>query len=314
MLLAAILGFEIFTLYAVRKSVEPVPPLFGNFAEIQKVLVEAAPKKEFSFAVFGDTEGASTFNLLAQKLRAHPVDFAVHLGDAFDARTYPFFRAQLASDLALSFPVFLLPGNQDMKAFPLVQFEEVFGPSLFAFIYQDCLFVGLRPAIGENIPASLKYLEETLSEAGGRYAKTFVFMHLAPKILPDHKFDAPEEFIALFNKYKVDYVFSGLYHGYAHVEKGDTTYIASGGAGKHLEETPYGQFHHGLIIKVGRDYVSEIIVPLSDRADLENKLQRFALVELYPWFLQNRELAVIANLIVVLLALLTIKALPGRKR
>ncbi|MBU0680618.1 MAG: metallophosphoesterase [Proteobacteria bacterium] len=291
-----------------------MPSLFGNFAEIQKVLVEAAPKEDFSFAVFGDTEGTSTFKLLAQKLRAHPVDFAVHLGDAFDARTYPFFRAQLGSDLALPFPVFFLPGNQDMKAVPLVQFEEVFGPSLFSFIYQDCLFVGLGFAIAENIPGSLQYLEETLNEAGGRYAKTFVFMHLPPKILPGNKFDAPEEFIALFNKYKVDYVFSGHYHGYAHVAKGGTTYIVSGAAGKYLEETPYGQFHHGLIIKVGRDYVSEIIVPIAGRADLENKLQRLAIVELYPWFLQNRELAVIATLIVVLLAMLTVKALSGRKR
>lgn len=313
-ILAIIIGFEIFAIVGERKSRTPLPPLFGNFAKIRALLEKAEPKEEFSFAVFGDTEGATgSFDLLARKLRDQPVDFAVHLGDAY-AKTFPYFRAKL-SDLALPFPVFFVAGNHDLDGFSLPRFEESFGPSLFSFTYQDCLFVGLRIQ-GDSIgtAASLQFLEEVLMEAGDSPRKIFVFMHVPTPVLPHYKFAAPKELNELFARYKVDYAISGHYHGYAHVQKGYTTHLVSGTAGKHLEESPYGEFHHGLVITVGSDFVAKKVVPLQTGYDVGNKLLRFAIVEFYPWLGDNRGLAATANLFVLLLAVLTIRSLIPKKR
>jgi predicted phosphodiesterase len=316
LVLAAIIAFEAFVVLAEKKSRQPLPPLLGNFAEIRAVLEGAAPKEEFSFAVFGDTEGATTgFDLLARKLGVKPVDFAVHLGDAY-AKTFPYFRLKISEDLALPFPLFMVAGNHDIADFPLVLYEELFGPSLFSFIYQECLFIGLRVE-GDPLSttASLRFLEDVLQGAGGAgVRKIFVFMHVPPQILPGHKFAAPAKFVSLFDRFGVDYVISGHYHGYAQVEKGATTYMVSGAAGKHLETTPYGQFHHGLVITVGRDFVSKTVVPLPPTSPLSNKLQRFAIVEVYPWFLANRALVAGINLLVLLMALATVRSMWARGR
>lgn len=315
LVLLAIIGFEIFAVLGERKSREPLPPLFGNFAETRAFLDKAAPQKEFSFAVFGDTAGSSAFNVLAQKLRAQPVDFAVHLGNAFDAGTYSYFRAQLQRQLALPFPVFFVPGNQDIKALPLARFEEVFGPSIFSFTYQECLFVGLSvQGNPDATTASLQFLEDVLAEAGERYRKIFVFMHVPVLVLPGTTLAAPEKMNELFAGYQVDYVFAGHYQGYAHVQKGVTTHIVSAAAGGHLEESSYGQFHHGLVITVGQDFVSETFVPLAVPSDIGNTLQRIAVVEVYPWLIKNRAFVVIANLVLILLTGVTIKSFFPRER
>ncbi|MEN8256793.1 MAG: metallophosphoesterase [Thermodesulfobacteriota bacterium] len=314
-MLAAVAGFEIFAVLAERESRRPLPPHFGNFTRIQDSLEKAEPKEEFSFAVFGDTEGGSPYALLAKKLRQEPVDFAVHLGDAFDARTYPHFRYMMQKKLAMPFPVFFVQGNQDVKALPLDRFEENFGPSLFSFVYQNCLFIGLRvQGEGSSTLASQQYLERVLRQAGNSYRRIFVFQHVPPQVLPNYKFAAPKSFERLFVDFEVDYVFSGHYHGDAHVKKGATAYIVTGTAGKHLDENPYGQFQHGLLITVGQDFVSKKIIPLQVGYRVDDRLQRFAIVELYPWLLENRPLAATLNLLLLVVIVGTLKSLLHRNR
>lgn len=314
--LVAIMALEVIAVVAIRQSRGPLPPLVGNFPENRAILEEAATKEQFSFAVFGDTEGATgSFDLLTAKLRRLPVDFAIHLGDAY-AQTYPYFRAELRDDLRLPFPLFLVPGNQDLRDFSVKQFEEAFGPSLFSFTYQECLFIGLNISGGqENTAASLTFLKDTLNQKGSMARKIFVFMHVPPAILPGHKFAAPAKLTKMFAAHQVDYVFSGHYHGYTQVQKKNTTYIVTGAGGKDLEEnSPYGQFHHGVVMTVGPDFVSETIVPLPKTYDLESKLQRFAIVEVYPWLQENRGSAVVGNLLVLLLILQTLRSLLRRSR
>lgn len=316
-MLVAIVALEIVAVLAVRKSRGPLPPLVGNFPEIRASLEVASAKEQFSFAVFGDTEGATgSFDLLADKLRRQPVDFAIHLGDAY-AGTYPYFRAELRDDLRLPFPLFLVPGNHDLNGVSLEEFEKNFGPSLFSFSYQECLFIGLRISGGlDNTAASVAFLEHTLAEQGPAARKIFVFMHVPTTILSSRKFSAPPELAALFAAHQVDYVFSGHFHGYAQVQREETTYIITGAAGEDLEETnPYGQFHHGVVMTVGPgNRVSEAIVPLPVTYDLKSKLHRFVIIELYPWLRQNRGLAVVGNLLVALLILRTLGSLFRRGR
>ncbi|MDR9500614.1 MAG: hypothetical protein RI601_02335 [Desulfurivibrionaceae bacterium] len=303
------MGFEIFAVLAIRKSRGPLPPLVGNFAEIRAGLAEAPPKEEFSFALFG---GTARFDLLARKLRQQPVDFAVHLGDGY-AKSYPYWRAQLRGDLALPFPLFFVEPSDDLDALSRARFKEDFGPSLFSFVYQDCLFVALgsQPDPGGTL-ADVSFLEEVLQGAGPRYRHIFVFLPVATQLPAGPEKAESAQLEALFSRYKVDYVISGHDQGYGRVQKGETAYLLSGAGGG--AATPYGQFDHGLVLTVGRDFVSEIVMPLPTATPLQKRLHRFAFVELYPWLVQNRALALLGNLVLLLLGLLTIRSLGDRSR
>ncbi|MDA3785504.1 MAG: hypothetical protein PF568_01195 [Deltaproteobacteria bacterium] len=315
MLLAAIIGFEIFAVLAIRKSRGPLPPLVGNFAEIREGLAEAPPKEEFSFALFGGTVGGTgRFDLLAHKLRQQPMDFAVHLGDGY-AKSYPYWRAQLRGDLALPFPLFFVEPSDDLDALSRARFEEDFGPSHFSFVYQDCLFVALgsQPEPGGTL-ADVSFLEELLQGAGPRYRHIFVFLPVPTQLPAGPKKAESAQLEALFSRYKVDYVISGHDHGYARLQKGETAYLLSGAGEGGLAATPSGQFDHGLVLTVGRDFVSETVMPLPTTTPLQKRLHRFAFVELYPWLVQNRALALLGNLALLLLGLVTIRSLGDRSR
>ncbi len=313
MFLAAIIGFEIFVALAIRKSRGPLPPLVGNFAEIRAGLVEAPPKEEFSFALFGGTAGGTArFDLLARKLRQQPVDFAVHLGDGY-AKSYPYWRAQLRGDLALPFPLFFVEPSDELDALSRARFEEDFGPSRFSFVYQECLFVGLGSQLepGGTL-AGVSFLEEVLQGAGPRYRHIFVFLPAPTQLSAAPKKAESAQLQALFSRYKVDYVISGQDHGYARLQKEETAYLLSGAGGGAVGS--YGQFDHGLVLTVGRDFISETVMPLPAATPLKKRLHRFAFVELYPWLVQNRALAFLGNLVLLLLGLVTIRSLRDRSR
>lgn len=287
----AILGlFQIYTLIVQRESDFPLPSQFGNFPANRVVLESAPAKDEFSFAVAGDINSVGTFESISDELRKMPLDFAVLLGDGSygpEEEEHRYLRAEL-QEYALPYPFFYLVGNRDVSAdhFPLDRFERDYGPSIFSFEYQRCLFIVLRtledPFTNEE---SLAFLRRFRDIPHDRYRYRFVFMHIPPPITPLFRQRAvPEgdEFIRLFNEIGVDYVFSGHYHRYARVRLGATNYIVSGGGGSHLLKNPPGQFHHALILHVRTDSIEEEFVAVPEHKSMEDSLERYAITELWP--------------------------------
>ncbi len=291
-----------------------VSHLSGNFPQNRDALSQEKQKDEFSFAIVGDTKSSGTFERIAEKLRKEPLSFIVFLGDFVYKGTegeHNFFKAEYATEFSFPYPAFFVVGNHDVdsKNFPISRFEEVYGPSIFSFEYQECLFVVLRildnPYPNEE---SLRFLEKLISEkAASHYQKTFVFMHIPPPISADfsaRSFEGSDEMISLIEKLKPTYVITGDYHGYARIKRKGTVYLVTGGGGAHLEAKKFGSFHHAIVLRVVKDDVSERILVVDRDEDLEDRIERFALASAYPWLKNN--LLVTAFLNSVVLAILVL--------
>jgi len=307
-LILLIFSFEGYLLLTwFTESRKELPPQFGNFPRNRERLSAEKSREEFAFAVVGDTRDGGTFDRIAEELRDEPLSFAVILGDFVSAAsedTHRFFRAQCADELALPFPVFLIAGNHDIsdRGFPLSRFEEAYGPTIFSFPYQDCLFVFLRVLNRpESDSDSLEYLRRLIAEdAASKYRRTFVFMHVPPPISPDFvakDYKDTRELVSLLDRLKPDYVIAGDYHGYARVERDGAAYLVTGGGGAPLEDAKYGRFHHAIVLKIGERSVSERILFVEENRDLEDRLEKYALTGgAYPWMAKHWFLVILLNL------------------
>lgn len=314
---------EVYTVMVQKEGYSPLHSLFGNFPANRAILEEQAEKDEFVFAVVGDTRSHGTFELIVEELREMPLDFAVLLGDcSYDGtpEEHRYFRAECAKEYAMPFPVFYVVGNHDVSldAFPISRFEREYGPSIFSFEYQDCLFVVLRilnePFSNEESIAFLNRLKDVSLE---KYRRIFAFMHIPPPV--SSSFDArgfqeAEKLVELFDELAVDYVFAGDFHGYARVRLQNTTYVVTGGGGAHLSEKKGKQFHHAFVMKVGKHSVTEIIVPVPRGSDFEDHLERFAIAEVWPWMARNTVLVCILNAACLVVVFMLIKPFFARPR
>lgn len=303
-------AFELYVIYARQDSNKPLPSNFGNFVKNRESLKKQPDKKSFSFAVAGDTRSVGTFERLAEKLRVLPIDFAVLLGDCADNATeddHRYFRAECADEFAMPFPVFCVPGNHDVneKSFPVMRFEHDYGPSIFSFEYQHCLFIFLR-ILGETHPSreSIDFLNKMPEEYILKFKKRFVFMHIPPpvsSVFPAKMFDKSDELISLLKNKKINYVFAGDYHGYARINTGQTNFIITGGGGAHLHEDKHKQFNHAIIITIDKDEESEWILPVDASVDIEDKIEKYAIERVWPYFSGNMFFTYMLNVIAVLI-------------
>ena len=316
--LGLIFAFEIYTVVVQKEGTLPLPPLFGNFSANRAVLEDAQKKGEFAFAVVGDTKSVGTFERISEELRKIPLDFAVLLGDCSYGGTeekHRYFRAECAEEYVLPFPVFYVVGNHDVSPedFPISRFEEMYGPSIFSFEYQRCLFIVLRilsaPFTNED---SLAFLRKFRDADLRKYLHTFVFIHTPPPVSPMFKarsYSEAEQLVRLLDELDINYVFAGDFHGYAEAKLRGTTYIVTGGGGAHLAEEPGNQFHHALVVRVTPDSVDKRLVSVSPNNDFEDRLEKVAITEVWPWMQRHPFLAIALN-VPAFLILIILLGLP----
>lgn len=302
--------FEGYTVFMYHfEGTKKLPLTYGNFPRNYEILNNSKKTEKFSFAVMGDTQSAGTFEDIANKLNNEPLAFAVFLGDFVRKGTeaeHNYFKAEVP-EFAFSYPVFFVAGNHDIdnNTFPLSKFEEIYGPSIFSFTYQECLFVFLRIL---NKPYSNKeshmYLEKLITDAASLHNKrTFVFMHIPPPISSDftaREFEGADELVTLLEKLQADYVIAGDYHGYARITSGKTVYLITGGGGAHLEMSKFGHFHHALVLNVSKDYVSEKILVVNRNEKISEKIERAALADFYPWLSDNVIVVLFVNILLLM--------------
>jgi len=287
----------------------PLPPNFGNHPDVIRMLTDQRQKEAFRFAVVGDTKSIGTFERIAEELRHQSLDFAVLLGDVAYNGTEAFHR-WLRSEIKeykLEVPTFYIVGNHDIEpdTFPIPRFEEIYGPSLFSFVYQDCLFIGLRildePYSNQE---SIDFLTQIASGPNIKFRHKMVFMHIPPPISTDfsaRRINGDAKLVSLLNKLQVDYVFAGDFHGYARARFGATNFLVTGGGGARLKEKRFKQFHHALVVTVGQNRVSERIIQVDKSDDFEDALEKLAVGEVYPWLLRYRLFVVPANVILLVI-------------
>ena len=212
------------------------------------VLLSQHPSQSdpLKFAIVGDINGGmETFESVIARLREEKaVDFLVLLGDCAanpSPRQHDYFIREF-SETGLTLPTFIVAGNHDVEPgrFEYSDFEALYGPANFAFIYRGHLFIGLGGIYGhEKLQETLTFLETTLRENRSKAKKVFVFMHYtagASEDIPTQKIERSSEFQGLFEKYNVTYVFSGHYHRLARTEVNGVVYFVTGGGGARLRQ------------------------------------------------------------------------------
>ncbi len=307
--LVVLLIFEAYTLIIFHtEGNKALPSTFGNFESVRALLKDDGKSDTFSFALAGDTKGCGTFERICENLKEEPVAFMVLLGDCVRDGTpgyHRYFRAEWAKELATYFPVFYVVGNHDVDAetFPISTFEKTYGPTNFSFEYKGCLFIVLRIL---NKPYSTKesfaFLESVLSGHRSKYRKVFVFMHIPPPISDDispRAIDNPEKMVDLADKYDIDYVIAGDYHGYARVKHKNTVYLVTAGGGAHISNRKFGNFHHATVIQVSPNSVSEKLLYVPRVEDFEDRLERYALAVVFPWLNNHWLVAIVLNLAIL---------------
>jgi hypothetical protein len=301
-------------LYGWSWSDTTAPRLLGNRPEVISGLVDGQSElKPFSFTVVGDPRSSSAFEEFYQNTPLDAVpDFGVILGDfvAFPAvNRHRFFMGELA-EWGMTFPVFLIAGNHDIgrrsdfvsnakrerKLYRLhdpffkEDFEEIYGPTNFSFIYRGCLFIGLNDVYNTGY---LGYLEDVLARRPSDVIITFVFMHIPPRSLSPmvqaREMEGEEEFMRLMDHYTVDYVFAGDFHSYFRADRKHTKYIVTGGGGSHLRGGGRG-FHHALLMTVNpaKDRVDEVIYPIKPVFDPGDSTETIMICVIYPIFEGHR--------------------------
>lgn len=292
------------TVFNMLKAAEaPLPTLLGNFESNRERLPDPESNEEFTFAVVGDTMSIGTFERLSEKLRGLDLNLTFLLGDCSYAGSpagHRLLRAE-SSEVALPCPTFYVVGNHDVTPdqFNIAQFEATYGPTLFSFEYRNSLFIVLRTLDKRfDNGETLRFLGQFTPEQMASYDHTFAFMHIPPPITADglgRKMTFSEEIMNKIEGLGIDWVFTGDYHGYVRVERGDVNYIVTGGGGGHLEGNDVEPFHHAVIVKVMDGRVEERILPVERNYDIEDALEKVAYLYLGPYACQNKLVLAAAN-------------------
>lgn len=284
-------------LYVVGKgylSVKKSEYLGNNPDNIGK-LKKTEGKIPFSFAFISDTENSDASGWLIKTLLREKIDFLVLVGDSVNDSTWLEHRLFMnrISNLKPRLPIFVIPSNHDInitdKSSPLQfnkkDFQEIYGPINFHFVYNNCLFIFFSN-ISQEDKISRDYLEKVLSSRSNiKY--TFVFCPTPLRKILNRVFSVPywvSEFDKLLNKYKVDYVISGDYHRHFEIlDDNGIQYITSGSGGSHFYgEDKFGRFFNGTKVTVHPDGVSREILVCSKIRFTDNSIRRFIYNKIMP--------------------------------
>lgn len=294
-----LLGILIY-IYTVYKDFLTVKKsdFLGNTTGIINRLKNKEGNIPFSFAFISDTENSDASGWLIKRLLNENIDFVVLAGDSVNSPTQPehkFFVNRI-SKYNPRIPIFIVPSNHDVcveekHSIPLeftkADFQNIYGPINFSFIYNDCLFIFISNIGQEDIEAR-NYLENVLAGRGEDIKHTFVFCSTPLRGIINKVFQVPywvSEFDRIIEKYKVDYVISGDYH--RHVELTDNNgiqYITSGSGGSHYHgDNSFGRFRNGTKVIVYPDGVMKEIVICNKKVIItDNSIRRFIYNKVIP--------------------------------
>jgi 3',5'-cyclic AMP phosphodiesterase CpdA len=203
---------------------------------LEKVSKLPQPRGGFLFAVVGDIQReVNKLPLIMTSMqKGPPVAFIIQTGDAVvraDSAHYRLFLNELAQ-CKLSAPLFVVPGNHDIKNDHNNLFETYFGSRNFRFEYGNALFIVIDIARGGWDDEKSDWLRSVLESRNAGILHVFLFMHQLP-ISGDgsegHFIDQIDTRLArMLEDYGVDYVFSGHWHENRQKEWRETTFIVNG--------------------------------------------------------------------------------------
>jgi 3',5'-cyclic AMP phosphodiesterase CpdA len=229
-----------------------------NTRELSRIKI--VDPEDFTFAVFGDNKGNSSFfePLLREIDHDKEIAFAIDVGDLVNngkGGHYRRFLNQVQDNLAIPFITAI--GNHDLSHGSSAIYRKIFGPTYYAFQVGEASFIVLDATTESGFDKTERqWLEEELQKTQTLKVR-FVFMHVPPfdprgrgfnKCLPEKDGKDLKE---LFRRYKVTHLFASHIHGYFSGMWEGVPYTITGGAGGRLQGSdPEHFFHHYVMVHV----------------------------------------------------------------
>lgn len=239
----------------------------------------------FHFFVFGDTrEGDEIFrNIIEHTNKRRPL-FVFNGGDLVSNGKEEEYAHLLALIKELQVPMYVAPGNHDIRSNGRAIYGAIFGPAYYSFTYGNTHFVVLDSSTGGLDEAQYRWLEEDLKNH--QLETILVFTHVPPfdpRPGESHAFNSPGErdvFLNLMKRYGVDRVFASHIHGYFREEREGVPYIITGGGGAYLVSSG---FYHYVDVEVDGGEIREKVVKIPSSPEAQGRIdweKTFAIVGL----------------------------------
>jgi len=190
---------------------------------------------EFSFAFCADphmvAKSDGCFPDLDKAIRDKKINFVMFGGDLTYLGKEAEYRNFINHANALTVPSYVSLGNHDLYNHGWTYYWRYLGPSVYSFYGGNAKFIVIDSAsykIGER---QMEWIKQELRT--NKQPLLFVISHVPIYGGAHNGDDFPkneerEALIAMFEKYDVDYVLEGHYHGYVDIAVNGVRYITSG--------------------------------------------------------------------------------------
>ena len=190
---------------------------------------------QYSFAFCGDPhlreESDGCFSDLDEAIRSNRMIFVIFGGDLTFLGKDTEYKNFVDHVNALTVPSYPVLGNHDLYNSGWSSYQKYFGPSSYSFYGGNAKFIVIDTASGDIGEEQMEWIKKELKT--NKQPLLFVISHM-PIYGGSHSFYAfPKgeertELIELFEKYEVDYVLEGHYHGFVNIMVNGVRYITSG--------------------------------------------------------------------------------------
>jgi hypothetical protein len=269
-------------LFISLKSWDAYAPLpIHDWNKIGISTIKAADPENFTFAVFGDNKGNRTIfePLLHHVNKNTEIVFAIDVGDLVsDGKRghYRRFLHQVRENLAI--PLITAVGNHDLNNGSSNSYQEIFGPTYYAFQVGQSDFIVLDATAESGFDqAERQWLENELRRSQISKVR-FIFMHVPPFDPRGNGFNKclrekdRSDLLDLFRRYKVTHLFASHIHGFFSGVWEGVPYTITGGAGGGLQGSdPRHFFHHYIKVHVNNGKVEATV----RRINVENVVNSF---------------------------------------
>jgi len=223
---------------------------------------------DYSFAFCGDphmyAKGDGCFDDLDKAIKSMQIRFVIFGGDL----TYLGEEAEYSNFInhtnTLTSPCYPALGNHDIYNSGWEYYWRYLGPSTYSFDGGNAKFVVIDSASGEIGEAQMEWIAEQLRN--NKQPLLFVISHMP--IYGDSYgiYEFPEaqekqQLIALFEKYEVDFVLQGHYHGFVDITNNGVRYITSGSFSDGLLDSG---IRHFLLLNVYGPQVTIEQIPVGE--------------------------------------------------
>ena len=208
----------------------------------------------YSFAFCGDPHMHSTgdgcFNDLDKAIKLNQIRFVVFGGDLTSFGEESEYRNFINHCNALTVPWYPALGNHDFCNSGWAYYWKFLGPSVYSFCGGNAKFVVIDSASGKIGLNQMEWIQEQLKS--NKQPLLFVISHMPiyGNLYSNYKFPETEEkqqLIALFEKYKVNVVLQGHWHGFVDITNNGVRYVTSGSFSDGLLDSG---IRHFLLINV----------------------------------------------------------------